>query len=111
MSDHQFEDVIRAQLDGMSKDLADLRDLVRGRPEFGWPGVVLRIENSERQIAALKEVQDGFIRTREQEQKARDAKDKVRTRLQVAVLGVFGSVLSGILIQLFVVLSQLGPTP
>lgn len=108
MAEPQFEQVVRSQLDDINKELADLRSLIVGRPDVGWPGMVYRIDGAERQISALKEVQDSFIRDRRAETSARDRKDKIRVRVQVAVFGVFGSVIAGVLIQVIVVLSHLG---
>lgn len=106
-----FEQMLRGQLDDIRKELSDLRDLVRGRPEIGFLGLLARIEASEKQLASLAKVQDSFVADRERERRDRERREKIRARITTAVVTVMTGVMVGILVQLFVLISNTGAHP
>lgn len=108
MPSESFEETVTTQLRELRQEIADLRDLVHGRPSVGWTGVLSRIENNEKRIADMSKIQDSFIRDREAEREAAEKREKFRGRVFVAVLATFGAILSGIVIQLFVLISSAG---
>lgn len=106
---------IYAALEEIRKDLADLRDLVRGRPEIGAAGLIARIEASERRVEDLAKIQDGFVRDRDIEQAERkreaairEKKEAARARLVAAALSVGGTLLVTLVIAVFKILVTVG---
>lgn len=108
---------IQGQLQDIHRELAHVRDFLQGRPDMGWPGVLVRIQETEKRVDSLAEIQESFIRERDAaakkladevaiEREHHSKREKARARVQAAVLTVFGTVLSGIMVQLFVLLTH-----
>lgn len=111
MPEEGWDATIAAQLDAVRKDLADLRDLVRGRPDVGWHGILSRIEAQEARVNTLKEVQDSFVRDRDKERQEMERRESSRVRVQNIMFTVFGAIMSGIVVQLFVLIANSGGAP
>lgn len=109
--DGPFDQTLHAHLSAIQRELSELRDVIRGRPDIGWQGVLARVESSEKQVATLKEVQESFLRDRDAERARTEKRDASRTRITATVLTVFGAILSGIVIQLFVIMVNSGAHP
>lgn len=105
-----FNSTFQSQLDAISKELGEVRDVIYGRPQAGWQGVVVRVEETEKRVGSMKEVQESFIRDQQREKEEQLKRDRVRNRLYTFALTLIAGILTGIVVQLFILIAGGGVT-
>lgn len=103
-----FDRSLQTNLTRICKDLSDIKDAVYGKPQAGWRGIITRVEETEKRVATIKEIQDAFTRDHERATKEQTARDKIRNRFYGLALTIVASILTGIVIQLFVLITTKG---
>lgn len=97
-------DELTQQLNALLGEVKEVKSALYGPERTPYFGLLPRVEQAEEKIRALQSIQDTFVADQERENQAQAKREQVRSRVIVVVLTTFGAVLSGIVVQLFVLI-------
>lgn len=97
MSDDQFSRSFQAQIDALTHDVSELKQVLKGRPDYDVPGAMTRLSDLEGKADGLQKIQEGFIRDNER-----------RSRLVNIGMTAMTTALAGIIVQLFILITGTG---
>lgn len=104
-----FDAELRQQLSLLHNELSEIKGAIYGPERTPYFGLLPRVEQAEGRITTLQQIQDSFVADQKQQADRSAKREQRRVRISAAVLATFGAILSGIVVQLFVLIIGAGP--